>query len=656
MSETMTESRAQIRGEVLATPEGFCLRDDDGELRPIRLGGAPVREFLPGWVPLFVYSAFPGLHLLELQRESRQRATWFLDDRLERLGDAVKDLPPHHQARLIEAAGALRADLWVQLMLAARPTLSPATRAFFHLNEPIREQILAALQQANPAEPTVIDLAAHAEPTFSCSWNGGEAVLRREHLEALFAAPIKDRFIEACATGRLTWPSPVDGAPMRLLGGLFLDDFRFAYRMLDEASGLVVVLMVGEHLKRTLSLVLPQAGIVLVRSPASAHASAANFGQQPAVFLERHIWRHALSLERYFQSDRYGFASFVRGRPGVHLGHLLWNELSPIGDVVRALPAANLPLFMVPNAPQGVEAYGQLDALFPEILGRVKRFEGGIPSLIAEAYAQKLCVTQFTDIHVSSDLRRRIVDVANASRSGLAAHVMADAISEGRLPIIVIGLRVENRTIMDLGGFLIGLIERMVQQVGPAVFVIDGHNRRLEFDPDSTFESHAEVAASRRPVDVERDIAARLQAHFAGTVVRIVSTIGATVQTTIAWSSRSRMFFAIWGAGLAKYRWVANLPGFVLSSAWNLRQRGDLHIYDSEQFMDTPTAVTFADPATVTDRPDHVPLIVVKDGSQSAASYANFDVDMDALWPQVSAAMARFGLLQTAEASLPAAN
>ena len=639
MSETMTAPHAPIRSEVLATPEGFCLRDDDGELRPIRLGGAPVREFLPGWAPLFVYSAFPGLHLLELQHESRQRATWFLDDRLERLGDAVKDLPPHHQARLIEAAGALRANLWVQLMLAARPALSPATRAFFHLNEPIREQIFAALQQANPAEPTVIDLAAHTEPTLSCSWNGGEAVLRREHLEALFAAPIKDRFIEACATGRLTWPSPVDGAPMRLLGGLFLDDFRFAYRMLDEASGLVVVPIVTEHFARTIAVLLPQVGLVFTPSAFESHLLSVHF-RGLAGTLEGHLWKFSLLLERYFGLDSYDFASVFRGRPGLHLGHQLWNELSPIETITAALPPAKVPLFLLPNASEGVEIYGPLDALFPELTGRVVRSEQGAHGLIPDAYVRRYCVTRLTGINVPGRLRDRIVRFASTSPAGIAAE--SAAASAGGRPIITIGLRVENRTHVKLPAFLKELIGRIVQRLGSAIFVIDGHNRRLPDDPESSFESHWEHVAARRPQDVEREIVAELTEYFADTHAQIVSTIGSTIQASISWSRLSHAFFAIWGAGLAKYRWVTNTPGYVISSAWNLRQRGDLHIYDLPQYMEDPTEVTFVDPSNVTDCMDEMPLVIVGDHLQP--SYANFDISVDALWPELEQFLGRHAL------------
>ncbi len=524
-------------------------------------------------------------------------------------------------------------------MLAARPALSPATRAFFHVNEPIRDQILAALQQAHPAEPTVIDLAAHAEPTFSCSWNGGEAVLRREHLEALFAAPIKDRFIDACATGRLTWPSPVDGAPMRLLGGLFLDDFRFAYRMLDEASGLVVVPIVTEHLSCTIALFLPQACLVFTPSGFATHLLGHHF-RGVAERLEQHLGRHALLLERYFRLENFSFVSVLRERPGLHLGHQLWNELGAIESIVDALAPGNLPHFLVPTAPEGTEIYGPLDTLYPELVGRVVRSELGVRGLIPDAYARGYCVTRLTGEMVPARLRERIGRFAASSPSGRA--VAAAAADSGELPIIMIGLRVENRTHVDLPGFLKALIERLMQRTGPAVFVIDGHNRRLPGDAESSLESHWEHVAIRRPQDVEHEIVTELSGHFAGSEARIVSTIGANIQESISWCRLSRVFIAIWGAGLAKYRWVGNLPGFVLSSAWNLQHRADLHIYDLPQYMDDPTEVAFVAPDIITDRADERPLVVV--GENLQPSYANFDVNVEALWPQLAEFLQRHAL------------
>jgi hypothetical protein len=612
-------------------PDGFYVSGAGGARDYLPFGRANLPLLLPGWAPVLLYSGLSGLYLLELCHADGRRATWFLDKRFARLGDAVRDLPPAFNEMLRTAVRALQSDIWSQLMLVPMPALQPATRAFFKLNATTRTEVLALEPDAPDA--AVVNVSAWAEPTLRCEWEGGEGVLQQAHLEAIIGASTKERFTEACVTGALTWPSPIDGAPMRLLGGLFLDDFRFAYRMFDDRAGLVVVILVTEHHARTIAVFLPQAALIVVLSDRDARIVQVHF-RQLVLMLKHHLWNHALVLERYFGTENFTFASLLRCQPGLHLGHQLWNELSPIDALVQAVPPERRPFFLVPNATEGTEIYGPLDVLFPELAGRVLRFDRGVAAIVSEAYARHLCVTRITGIRVGASLRCRVLAFANSSASGRNARAAAEAISVSGLPIMLIGLRVENRTLVDLPGFLIALIERTIARVGPTVFVIDGHNRRLEDRPDAMLASHGDHTATISPLDVERQVVSAITAHFAGTKAHIISNIGASISGSLVWSSHSRLFFAIWGAGLAKYRWAANTPGFVVSSAWNLRHRSDLHIYDAAQYMEAPTQLLFGDPSCVTDQLDRRPLVVVE-GDQHPSSYANFDVSIEALWPQI---------------------
>ena len=81
---------------------------------------------------------------------------------------------------------------------------------------------------------------------------------------------------------------------------------------------------------------------------------------------------------------------------------------------------------------------------------------------------------------------------------------------------------------------------------------------------------------------------------------------------------------SVWGASLAKFRWVCNKPGLVVSSQANLLHRDDLHIYDSERTMEAPTALLFADPACVVDDPEAPRLVPV---SLDNPFFANFRLD-----------------------------
>ena len=434
------------------------------------------------------------------------------------------------------------------------------------------------------------------------------------------------------------WPSPLTGAAMQPGGGVFLDDFRFVYRMLDRSSGLAVFVIVSEHFECVLGLYFPETETVVTASVVNPnHAFKVSFNanfllqfffpEGIRAILERHFWEFLPEMPGYFSDGPYHVACILRGRPGVHLGHQLWNELTALEVIAGALPPAALPQLVVPNCKEGVEIYGPVDALFPEWAGRVERFEDAVPALRGLAYRKRWLMARPADVYVSQGLRNRLERVMPADTALAREHS------------IVIGLRVENRTHVALQPFLTALLQRVAGLVGPCTFVIDGHNRRMADDPDSVFESHHEHTASMRPHDLERQIAAALAAHFEGSQTRVVSTICAPMAESIAKIRASRFFIAFWGAGLAKYRWVANLPGFVITSRWNLQYRNDLHIYDGSNYMESPTEQCFVDPQLVVDKMDAEPLVLV--GSKLEPSYANFDLAADAMWPDLESFILR---------------
>nr|WP_321986423.1 hypothetical protein [uncultured Lichenicoccus sp.] len=78
-----------------------------------------------------------------------------------------------------------------------------------------------------------------------------------------------------------------------------------------------------------------------------------------------------------------------------------------------------------------------------------------------------------------------------------------------------------------------------------------------------------------------------------------------------------------WGAGLAKYRWVCNRPGLVLSNRWNLLHRQDLGIYDQPRYQEGGTALRFVDATCITDDA-RVPVLFAP--IDPVPSYSNFHV------------------------------
>ena len=187
---------------------------------------------------------------------------------------------------------------------------------------------------------------------------------------------------------------------------------------------------------------------------------------------------------------------------------------------------------------------------------------------------------------------------------------------------------VENRTLVDITGFFRDVIRSVAQSWPGATLVIDGHNARDAAGDrggvEAVIESHGESLARHAPLQVEREIASRLRALSAELDVTILDTLGASMAVSLSWALLCDCFLSVWGASLAKFRWVCNKPGLVVSSQANLLHRDDLHIYDSPRTMESPTALLFADPACVVDDPDAPRLVPV---SADNPFFANFRVD-----------------------------
>ncbi len=216
-----------------------------------------------------------------------------------------------------------------------------------------------------------------------------------------------------------------------------------------------------------------------------------------------------------------------------------------------------------------------------------------------------------------------LVESASVQRSGEPDRQrLARFEAEGRT-VVLIGLRVENRTLIGLDAFMRDLLDLLSSMVQHCAVVLDGFNSWGE-QPDQIYHTNEQKAAKRLPIEVERELASKIVAA-APRNVEIIDLIGASVDRSLFWSFNSACFVAIWGAGLAKYRWVANRPGYVLSSAWNLRYRSDLRIYDSPTVMETPTELEFVAPHLVFDQPEAEILNFQSD--QAIDSYFNFAVE-----------------------------
>ncbi len=432
--------------------------------------------------------------------------------------------------------------------------------------------------------------------------DAGLHAIDRARLEAAPAVDWQDRLPDALCLGRLDWPSPVDGAPLSAQGCLCLDDFHFAYRFADLRHGLVFFVVIANHCSRVGGIWFPRLGL-MVAGPQERTSGVATIQVLPhlAHWIVTHVCAYAALLVPYLQRAASGFASVMRGRCGLHLGHQLWNELSGIDRLLSAhaglAQAGRLPEWIVLDAADTT-------------------YETGAMAL------------RVTAEHVSAGPRGRVLE----RLQGGASKATVRATGAGRRPVLLLGLRVENRTCVDPAGLLERLIGFIAGRFEDALFVLDGHNARGDDEADGIIHSHGEGRGTP-PVEVERELAERARARLGAHGARVIDTTGQPLAVSLAWAERCDGFVSVWGASLAKYRWVCNKPGLVMTSRHDLAHRDDLHIYDDPACMDTPAPLAFIDPELVRDRPE-VRLLV--DPSPGQAWFRNFEVDETRLFPAIA--------------------
>ena len=607
----------------------FHVRVDDADPVPLLHCDLPVGSFQPGWQADALFTGFAPLFLLELVNpEADARATWFLDHRMQMMGDRPEQLRPDLLALLTLKALPLLRGLMEQVLERVIPSLDDRTAAFLRVNQATRAAIGASCLDRLVARPFVctVDHLQRRSLVYR-SEHGGMRAVDRDHLRHGLLVDWQERVDGCVAAGGLAWPSPVDGHALRAQGSVVIDDFHLAFRFADARNGLVFFVLVADHLSRVAGVWFPLLGLLASHDQAQ-HGLARLLAPNLPFWFADHALRWADALVPYLRRGATRFASVMRGPPGLHLGHQLWNELSGIERMVRTTPE-HLPDWIAIDGEHGGELYGPIDVLFPELSGKVERGIRSGAQLAAHAYEKGMFVLRATDAFVSASLRRRIL--ARVDGLPVAREVRATLRELGDPMAIVIGLRVENRTLSDPGGALGSLVEFLANRYPGLVVVFDGHNSRVEGET-VLLGSHGEERARRRPIDVERELVARLRAAHAGRPVTILDTIGAPMSASLAWTAASDGFISIWGASLAKYRWVCNKPGFVLSNRTNLSQRDALHIYSAPQHMEDPTPVLFVDPGLVPDEPDAVLLV---DTAPGDPGLHNFRLDLDEALPAI---------------------
>lgn len=673
---TMANDLRMARSPVVQRDGAYHLRLAGGSTAPLYdAPGSPVRGFLEGWSPSAFHLGIGPVRLLAFTGPDGARACWLLDQDNVRLGDSLTDLPSDLAGAFLATACPLLQQLVREVMLRPRPrsAVLEAVDALLLLSQLICEQAVEAIGDDLVLRPRMA-LVEELPPTVSIETPDGnqtEVGIDRLLIQSGLAVTLQDRLVASTRDGILTWPSPVNGRPLQVQGCLYLDDFRLAYRFADTIHGLVFYVIASDHLCRALGLYFPTGNLLVVKDEWSRHLTDVYFPNGVGRWIAGHCAAWARELVPYLARGVQGTASIMRGPAGAHLGHQLWNELTGMETLLTHAAGSFIPEWIVAGAGNGVEFWGPIERLFPELEGRVNRTLADDFRIATYLYLKGLCAARITGERISAELRRRLQASVDVRMTHQRLHALRNQAADapgGRMPgelpapVILLGLRVENRTLTDLAGFCVRLARLIADTWPGAVLVLDGHNSREGGTGlhGSRIMSHGEVLAAHTPVSIEQAIAAQVRAASAGLPIHIEDTLDQPIAASLAWSMLSDCFISVWGASLAKFRWVCNKPGLAVSSRANLLHRDDLHIYDLPRYMEDPTQLLMADPASVTDEPGAPRLVPV---ALDNPFFANFRVDEDRLFDQfrafvfeVMTAASLEGASASAESRAPAAS
>lgn len=616
---------------------GYGIATDRGGFVPIKFSGR-IASFHPGWEPKFLYSGFAPIFLLELRNVNSSESTWFLDGDLNFLAaDTPFQLPDHAGNHVRLKAAMIFAKIWDGLAESIKPDLDEKTMSFFLINEQTR---LSIFEYAWPAASFIssdVDLSTVDNQSKFMASSGRDFVqIAPDDLSGILSVDLQQVFVQAPAQKSLVWKSPVDGRVISTDCSLCFDDFRFAYRIEDR--GIIFYVIAALHHCRTLGLYFPKERRIFYSGKVELETIMQYYGDSFGKFLMNHFCKFGHLIKDYLTAPKRQLSIFTRF---THIGHDLRNELTGLDTFVNSTPSSLIPEVIAFRASVGSELYGRTEDIFPELNGKIRRDIADIHTLARHVYQERRCIMHVTGLYVRTRLRERILRVSLDERLPSSETDRLTDIRRSGHPIILIGLRVENRTIIDLADFCVHVVRFILSKTHGCTIVIDGHSALNPECGGTIFASFQEELAETSPIKIEKNIVEIIKKTFEGEKISIIDNIGASMRQSIFWCCHADFFIAIGGSGLAKYRWVCNTPGLIITNRASFETNGEMRIYESP-IMEKSSPLWFLEPNFIEDMPDS-PTLVPLPGDQPVEWNCNFRVREEGLFAHISAMLQNYG-------------
>lgn len=474
----------------------------------------------------------------------------------------------------------------------------PDTQALLCLGQDWRD-ILVALTQAAWQPATEIRLAD---------------VLRARLPEGLVASAERIRRIvghdprpmvhDAIVSGRLVFPALSHDGMAAMVRPVQTDPDWCVLQVRDTETGpdWLVIVRADLTLYTVEAIVIADDDFVICRNP-----NLLRHVRRALDRLQSTLLATGLTLTRWKPQAR-GAAVATRSRSRNHIGHLVWNVYTGI-ETALALdsqrPSPGLIVHDLAGA-AGDLPYGSLQRLFPELEGRIRLSETQLVEAFAAAIASDRHLLPMVGPRIPLVTRRRLLkNIAEDHNAMAVAQLAQAAAGEGasaqRIPLLVLGIRLQNRTMPDLLQFYARVVRRLHKAAGASRFAVflDGLNTSQQGGEPKLSDALNVAAVLER----ENAFAAGLRRELADVPVTIFNGVGLTLLNNLALLASACCFVAPNGAGLVKLRWVHRIPGFVLTSAQSLRFGPLVDCYGQhvEVEEDAPAPLDYTRPEEVED-------------------------------------------------------
>ncbi len=584
-----------LRVEPIAGTNGYRI-GHPGALVP--LGGGSPAELQDGWRIEGIETGLAPILTIALRHRDGRCAAWFTDLHGRLVGHHLGHLPAALQEHVLRQVMPMFDAMWEQGVLGRTGSPPPSSPMISGVPAADLGSLAPAWMETNGrgGQTRIWSLSDTLPPGLGYLVPTGRGLsgFDPELMRRALLHPIEQEANRLLRTGRMQWPSPANGDPVDSDGfALLLERDCFAYRFLQEATGLVFyVICSGGHF-RNYALYFPTAELLVMQTPATAH----DFAPLPRVgdAMLRHLCRFNGALAEGRDQPVDPVVQLVFGECAVHIGHYVWQDLSGLAVMLRQnLPTDRLPQLQVFELGRTQQFFGPEELIFPVLDKRIARHDAPFASHVDTFYRRRQRVIKYTAISVPAALRGPVLGAAEGRPELQATRRDADAARRRPAPVILLGIRTGNRTMTDLDEFATALLRHLARAFPGCTVVLDGLN-------DVQDRGQAEQAASGSDLAHELALGRALADVAARSGVRFVDNINRSALRSVLWCSRADGFIAPLGAALAKYRWICNTPGLVLTSRWNLQHREDLHIYDSPAALEGSSEMQFVAAGDVQD-------------------------------------------------------